>query len=139
MRASTWQQVLGVKPWHSLETWLEDKVSEFGLRRDDTWYYDQWITTLSILKSGLCSAPERSGLWRNPGIAFDPSLDDMDTCFHGYGYKDCNKNIRVVFGGCKWWHFYPQQSFEEHVQKFHEITNFTYTFNFVNPYESTEQ
>jgi hypothetical protein len=26
-------------------------------------------------------------------------------------------------GGCKWWHFYPTETFEEHVKKFHQLTN----------------
>ncbi len=136
MRASTWKQVLEVGSSQSLEDWLDDRVAEFGLNSsDNSWYYDQFITTLSILRSRLCTAPEYSGLWRNPGVTFDPSLDDEDTCYHGYGYKDCNRNIHVVFGGCKWWHFYPDQTFDEHVRKFHELTNDTYSFRFMNPYE----
>ena len=35
-----------------------------------TWYYDQRITTYAILKSGLCTVPETSGLWNMPGLVF---------------------------------------------------------------------
>ena len=25
--------------------------------------------------------------------------------------------------GCKWWHFFPDESFKDHVKKFHELSN----------------
>ena len=28
-----------------------------------------------------------------PGIEFDPALNDSKTCFHGFGYEDCNGGL----------------------------------------------
>ena len=41
-------------------------------------------------------------------------------------YKDCNMDIHIVPHGCKWWHFYPSQTFEEHVEKFNQLTGNAY-------------
>ncbi len=114
MRASTWRSILDFGPDDDrpLSSWLESKEAEIGLDRASSWYHDQWITTHSLLKSQVCTAPAYSGLWRVPGLESVRRDDDVLTCFHGYGYKDCNEAIRVVFQGCKWWHFYPWQTFE---------------------------
>ena len=134
LRAKSWREMLEIGPNQSMEDWVQAKVDEIGLDRDFTWYYDQWITTHSILKHRLCNAPEESALWTNPGLNFDPAFNDTDVCYHGYGYKDCNEEIHIVYEGCKWWHFYPEQTFQEHVDKFHELTNNSYTFSFLDPY-----
>ena len=33
--------------------------------------------------------------------------------------------MHIVYQGCKWWHFYPDQTFDEHVTKFKELSNNT--------------
>ena len=109
---------------------MKDRIK---LDRDVTWYYDQWITTYGILYHKICSAPPWSGLWNNPGLEFDPEFDDSDNCWHGAGYKDCNIDIHIVPHGCKWYHFYPNQNFDAHVEKFHEITNHVYDIDWKPP------
>ena len=47
----------------------------------------------------------------------------LSLSFHGYGFKDCNSQIHVVFGGCKWWHFFPQDTLEQHIEKFREVNS----------------
>ena len=69
------------------------------------------------------------------GLCHDPFLEDDATCFHGLGYKDCNEDIRVVYGGCKWWHVFPKQTLQEHVNKFHEITSNEYQIDMRSPFE----
>ena len=121
------------------QKWLSSRVEEIGLARaqtNDKWYYDQWITTYGILKLKLCMVPEISGLWRIPGlvergIRFS-NQNDTNTCWHGKDYYDCNEDIRIVAHGCKWWHFFPTQKFEEHVEKFSEITKNVYRLDFGN-------
>ena len=81
--------------------------------------------TYSLLASKVCTVPETSGLWRMPGLKYDPEFDDSGSCWHGRGYKDCNRDIHIVYQGCKWWHFYPDQSFQDHLDKFYELTNDT--------------
>ena len=56
------------------------------------------------------------------GVHFDPDFDDSDTCWHGQWYSDCNSVDRVMQGGCKWYHFHPDEKFEAHLKKFNEIT-----------------
>lgn len=138
MRAATWKTVLGINEHSdkaSLSRWLEDRKYAVGLDRNHTWYYDQWITTHGLLKNRLCNAPPYSGLWAAKGLEFDPDFEDSKVCFHGFGYKDCNRNIHIVYEGCKWWHFYPDQTFQEHIQKFHEITKNQYELQITNPYQ----
>ena len=36
---------------------------------------------------------------------------------------DSNRDIGIVFEGCKWYHFFPDQTLDEHVEKFRELTN----------------
>ena len=90
---------------------------------DGTWYTDQYITTYSLLASKICTVPRYSGLWPGLGLVHDDELDDSKSCFHGRGYKDCNKGIHIVYQGCKWWHFYPDESLQTHFDKFFELTN----------------
>ena len=115
------------------QMWLEDRIHDIGLEKAkfyDKWYYDQWVTTFGILKQRLCSVPNTSGLWKVPGLVeksiYFSSIDDSKTCWHGNNYHDCNRARRLIPSGCKWWHFYPQQPFEDHVKKFNELTNNTY-------------
>ncbi|XP_023327709.1 uncharacterized protein LOC111700876 [Eurytemora carolleeae] len=120
MRASTWLQVLG---YTGNLTHLVERFRSLGsLDPISTWYYDQRITTYAILKSGLCTVPEKSGLWNMPGLQY-AEIDDNATCFHGKGYRDCNKDIHIVYQGCKWYHFYPNEKFDAHLEKFRELTN----------------
>ena len=111
------------------EDWISYKRKEIGLGKA-TWYYDQWITTHGLLLKKICTVPPWSGLWNNTGLKFDPYFDDSKQCWHGEGYKDCNMNIHIVPHGCKWWHFYPFQKFEEHIAKFNELTEDSYNLHF---------
>ena len=100
---------------------------------EKTWYTDQLIITWALLSSKVCSVPASSNLWEMPGLQFDPALDDSKTCFHGFGYENCNRgnsqNHRVWRMGCKWWHFYPFESFQNHLDKFYELTKNTITLD----------
>lgn len=125
MRAKTWSQVINATKDLN-DKWLDYKIEEIGLGRQITWYYDQWITTHGILKQKICNVPPWSGLWNNRGLEFDPEFDDSEQCWHGQGYKDCNIDIHIVPHGCKWFHFFPFQTFQEHVDKFNELTDFAY-------------
>ena len=97
------------------------------------WHTDQLIITWALLSKKVCSVPASSNLWEMPGIEFDPALDDSKTCFHGFGYEDCNshqaQNHRVRLLGCKWWHFYSNEDFKTHLDKFYEFTNNTVTLD----------
>ena len=42
-----------------------------------------------------------------------------------YVSQDCNRQVHIVYQGFKWWHFYPDQTFDEHVAKFKELSNNT--------------
>ena len=56
-------------------------------------------------------------------------FNDYKTCWHGSGiYEDCNNKlwsrnvmIRYYGGNCKWWHFYPEERYEQLKSKFDEI------------------
>ena len=60
---------------------------------------------------------------------FCREFDDSKTCWHGSGiYEDCNnvlwsRNmfIRYSGGNCKWWHFYPSETYANLRSKFQEI------------------
>ena len=69
---------------------------------------------------------------------FDPLFDDSGQCWHGYGFKDCNKLIHIQPHGCKWYHFFPDEPFEEHVRKFNEITEDAYDMNMKSLYDSAK-
>lgn len=128
------------------QSWIDRKIDEIGLKEvesDDKWYYDQWITTYGILRNRLCSVPEQSGLWNIPGlkrngVIFDPRQDDSQKCWHGKHHQDCNKMIRIVPYGCKWWHFYPEESFKDHVRKFKELTGDFYTLDMLDMFGDDE-
>jgi len=126
MRASTWREVLGYKG--DLKDTVERFRTKLGgekLLGSSTWYTDQLMTTHGLLASGICTVPRYSGLWNMKGLLYDPQLKDEKTCFHGQGYADCNKDIHIVYQGCKWWHFYPDQKIQDHYDKFYELTNHT--------------
>ena len=118
---------------------MTERIKEIGLARtkfNDKWYSDQWITTYGILKRKLCTVPSESGLWKIPGLVekqlYFPQLNDSKTCWHGKNYHDCNRINHIIPYGCKWWHFYPDQKFKEHVEKFNEITKGIYKLDFGN-------
>ena len=62
------------------------------------WYTDQLITTHGLLASRVCQVAETSGLWRLLGLRRDPDLADSELCWHGSGYKNCNKRRHTVPG-----------------------------------------
>jgi hypothetical protein len=53
--------------------------------------------------------------------------------WHGKHYSDCNYDMLVMGGGCKWWHFHPEESFEAHIKKFNQVLhqNFHLPLSFV--------
>ena len=59
-----------------------------------------------------------------PELKFDPTLDDSKKCFHGV-FEDCNiRRTQLSLGRkCQWWHFYPNEGFQNHLDKFYELTN----------------
>ena len=134
LRASEWKKIIN-STQDLNSAWIDSKRQEIGLDPNSTWYYDQWITTHGLLKNRLCTAPPWSGLWNAPGLEFDPGFDDRDQCWHGQHYKDCNIDMHIVPHGCKWFHFYPFQTFEEHVKKFNELTKNEYNTVVENIYE----
>ena len=71
---------------------LSPKVTFENISR--RWYYDQWITTYKLLQHKICTVPWYSGLWNKEGLEFEPDLDDDDSgsCWHGRGFKDCNRD-----------------------------------------------
>jgi len=66
-------------------------------------------------------------------------LEESETCFYGYEWKNCNKARPTVegekrmarsfdwhvcrLGGCKWWHFYPVDDEQTLMKKYEEITS----------------
>ena len=88
------------------------------------WFTDQLITTWALLSTKICSVPDRSNLWEMPELKFDPTLDDSKKCFHGV-FEDCNiRRTQLSLGRkCQWWHFYPNEGFQNHLDKFYELTN----------------
>ena len=69
-------------------------------------------------------------------IDIDPYFDDSNQCWHGFGFRDCNIIMHIQPHGCKWYHFFPQQTFEEHVEKFNEITNNVYAIDYQELYSN---
>ena len=59
-----------------------------------------------------------------PQLKFVPTLDDSKKCFHGV-FEDCNiRRTQLSLGRkCQWWHFYPNEGFQNHLDKFYELTN----------------
>ena len=70
------------------------------------------------------------GLWNKGWLQLDQDLDDTENYWHGHGFKDCNRDIRIVFEGYKWHHFFPNHPFEEHVNKYRGLTNGTIELSF---------
>ena len=72
------------------------------------------IGKICIVKYHLCHSRE---------------FDDTSTCWHGGGiYEDCNNRLwtrnlilRHRGGNCKWWHFYPDETYDKLESKFKEI------------------
>ena len=95
------------------------------------WYTDQLIITWALLSRKVCTVPASSNLWQMPGIEFDPAVEDSGSCFHGFGYEQCSKRRveRVERMGCKWWHFWADEGFQAHLDKFYELTNNTITLD----------
>ena len=94
--------------------------------QEKNWFTDQLVITWALLSRKICSVPASSNLWSGLGLKFDPLLDDSKTCFHGFGYHNCNRkknNHRVQLMGCKWWHFIYYENFQNHLDKFYELTN----------------
>ena len=68
---------------------------------------------------------------QNSNFPFSRVFDDGKTCWHGSGiYEDCNnvlwtRNLYIRYKGnnCKWWHFYPSETYAELRSKFQEIIN----------------
>ena len=146
---TVWRQIINAdNKWDELKkVWVSERIEEIGLERvehwtskglgsDDMWYYDQWITSYGILKQTFCTVPEISGLWRLPGLVnreiYFPNFNDSEICWHGKNYRSCDIEMRIISGGCKWWHWRPKQTLEEHVKKFNEITGNTYKLEFGN-------
>lgn len=143
-----WRKIIDPDGHKQLDRqWMLDRVEEIGLEHvefwtskglgaNSKWYYDQWITTYGVIKNEFCKVPKVSGLWKLPGLVkrnlYFPEMDDSDSCWHGKNYISCDLFRRIIAYGCKWWHFRPFQTLDEHVQKFNEITNNSYNFNFKN-------
>ena len=86
------------------------------------WYSDQIITSHALISNKICNVPPTSGLWKFLQLEYDQDFNDENLCWHGIvgGYTDCNKNRKTKCGG-NWWHFYPDQKYEEHLLKFQEL------------------
>ena len=63
-----------------------------------------------------------------PGIQFDPALDDSKTCFHSDGIY-CHIRRKTCPLGCETWHFFPNEGFQSHLDKFYELTKNTVTLD----------
>jgi hypothetical protein len=137
MPAKEWEMLLNA-PEGLTEAWLHAKQDEIGLDKSQTWYYDQWITTYGLLKNKICNVPPTSGLWKNKDLVFDPKFNDSLQCWHGSGYKDCNIDIHIVKHGCKWYHFYPFETFQDHLDKFNELTNYVYDIQLSDMYNTVK-
>ena len=94
MTAQDWESVINATSDLN-EDWVHYKQIEFDLNLHEMWYYDQWITTLGLLKSQICNVPSYSGLWNNKNVEFDPNFDDSEQCWHGFGFKDCNIEMHI--------------------------------------------
>ena len=91
------------------------------------WDLDQKILTRAILDAGYCSLPPTNSLWKE--LRLEPKPFPDASCWRGSGiWEDCNnrlwtRNAMIQWqgGGCKWWHFYPDEGVAELEQKFQEI------------------
>ena len=67
-------------------------------------------------------------------------FDDTKTCWHGSAiYEDCNngfwqRNLKIRYkgGNCKWWHFYPHETYADLKSKFQEIMKNSNSKNLLN-------
>ena len=128
--------------------WLSSRIKDMKLDKtpcngeflvcNDSWGYDQSITTYGILKHRLCTLPKNNGLWRIPGLVEKqihfPEMDDSNVCWHGKHYTDCNIERQHMTEGCKWWHFFPHDNLAVHVKKFKELTKGIYNSRISNLY-----
>jgi len=115
---------------NGLPKMIEDYGTKMSFSENYTWDIDQHILSHAILSSGICSLPGDNKLWKELNI--EPrEFDDGKTCWHGSGiYEDCNnvlwtRNLYIRYKGnnCKWWHFYPSETYAELRSKFQEIIN----------------
>jgi len=115
---------------NGLPKMIEDYGTKMSFSDSYTWDIDQHILSHAILSSGICSLPGDNKLWKELNI--EPrEFDDGKTCWHGSGiYEDCNnvlwtRNLYIRYKGnnCKWWHFYPSETYAELRSKFQEIIN----------------
>ena len=67
-RARTWDRIIEFDGSHGVETGLASMVKLYNRRMnfsdDYTWDIDQHIVSHSILRSGLCTLPKASKLWK---------------------------------------------------------------------------
>ena len=130
--APVWQAIVGPDQRYVLDqVWLNQKLAEVGLTGwSNTWNFDQTLTSFGILANGLCQVPQDSGLWSMGGLTqqqiYFPSYNDSGVCWHGQNFRDCNKDRQEVEGGCKWYHFYPDEDLNAHIDKFHQLTGHKY-------------
>jgi len=125
-RSKTWKSML----WYngSLSSMVSHYRDIMDLSSDYTWDVDQHIVSHSIISNKLCSLQKTNKLWAELKLEPEP-FPDMKTCWHGSGiFEDCNNKlwsrnamIRYQGGGCKWWHFYPDEGVNELENKFKEI------------------
>ena len=96
------------------------------------WYSDQIITSHALIANKICYVPPTSGLWKFLHLKYDQDFNDEHLCWHGIsgGYTDCNKYRKSNECGGKWWHFYPDQKFDDHLEKFQELTKLVKRYNF---------
>jgi len=123
--SSIWRRMLWYKG--SLVEMVDHYGTLMDFKDDYTWDVDQHIVSRSILESGVCNLSPSNPLWKE--VKLKPNDKRDRNCWHGSGiYEDCNNKlwtrnamIRYQGGGCKWWHFYPDEGVKELEQKFKEI------------------
>ena len=127
-RAGVWKDILDYNG--SLEEMIKSYGKKMNFSDDYTWDVDQHIVSHAILSSGLCTIDSGNKLWKELNLEPpDPPVDDSSTCWHGSGvYEDCNnklwtRNVMIRYHGrgCKWWHFYPDETYKDLKAKFDEI------------------
>jgi len=118
------QGILG----NNIPKMIKTYSKKMNFSENNTWDEDQHIVSYGILSSGYCTLPISNNLWKELGL--QPNFfDDTETCWHGSGiYEDCNnvlwsRNLFIRYKGknCKWWHFYPYETYAELRSKFEEI------------------
>ena len=89
------------------------------------WYTDQLIITWSLLATRLCSVPASSHLWQMPGLAWSPQTEaESSACWTGdETWAECTVYQEFEHFACKYWHFYPEQTFREHLNIFYLLIN----------------